>query len=93
STLMTSGYARGQERDADKGAVQILKQVGYAPQALVDMLEQMKNNLKPGGLDFAKTHPAPQDRIKYIREWIGSAPSPVEPAARQARFDQAMKGL
>ena len=92
-TLMNSGYARGQERDADKGAVQILKQVGYAPQALVDMLEQMETRLKPGGMDFAKTHPDPRDRIKEIRGWIGMAPAPAAAAARQARFEQAMQGI
>jgi predicted Zn-dependent protease len=92
-TLMNSGYARGQERDADKGAVQILKQVGYDPQALVDMLEQMKKNLKPGGLDFAKTHPDPEDRIQDIRGWIRSALGEPPPAARQRRFEQAIKGI
>lgn len=92
-TLMNSGYARGQERDADKGAVKILEQVGYDPQALVDMLEQMEKSLKPGGLDFAKTHPDPKDRIRDIRGWVGSAPERTEPASRQARFEQAMQGI
>lgn len=92
-TLMNSGYARGQERDADKGAVQIMTQIGYDPKALVDLLEQMKMNLKPGGLDFAKTHPDPEDRIRDIRGTIPAAPGRVSPPSRRSRFEQAMKGI
>ncbi|MCX6348761.1 MAG: M48 family metalloprotease [Candidatus Aureabacteria bacterium] len=68
STLMTSGYSRGLEYDADKGAVKILKAVGYNPKGLTNMLAEMAKRLKPGGHDFAKTHPAPQDRIKELAD-------------------------
>ncbi len=37
----------------------LLRRVGYNPNGLVEMLTVMKKNLKAGGLDFAKTHPAP----------------------------------
>lgn len=92
-TLMTSGYARGQERDADKAAVEIVKEVGYDPQALVDMLEEMARNLKPGGMDFAKTHPDPRDRIRDVNKMIGSSAAPAAPAEREKRFQQAMNGI
>lgn len=93
STLMTSGYARGQEREADKGAVRILEQIGYDPRALVDLLEQMKKNLKPGGLDFAKTHPDPSERIKDVRKCLGASSIPPAPPARATRFQRAMTGV
>lgn len=86
STLMTSGYSRGLEYDADKGAVQILKRVGYNPKGLTNMLAEMQKRLKPGGHDFAQTHPAPQDRIKEIADEVKSYPDIVEPAPRQNRF-------
>lgn len=93
TTLMTSGYARGQERDADQAAVRIMAKVGYHPAALVDMLKEMKKYLKPGGLDFAKTHPDPKDRIREVRRIIGESSPAPSPASRQRRFEQAMKGL
>jgi predicted Zn-dependent protease len=90
---MTSGYSRDLEREADQGAVTILRRVGYDPGALVVMLTEMKKQLKPGGLDFAKTHPDPQDRIGIVKPLIGSVtPKPVS-GERQHRFDTAVANL
>lgn len=92
STVMNSGYARKFEFQADKAAVTILTRAGYSPKGLVSMLQQMEKNLKPGGHDFAKTHPAPQDRIVELTKLI-TTPSPADTAARQSRFDDTMRGL
>ena len=90
STLMNRGYSRSLEKEADAAAVKILRRVGYDPNALVDMLGEMKKNLKPGGPDFAKTHPDPEDRIADVRLLLGSGqPSPV-PATRWQRFERAL---
>ena len=93
STMMNSGYARRLETEADAAAVATLKRVGYNPGALLDMLGQMDRQLKPGGLDFAKTHPDPSDRIRDLRPIIGSAKAIPAPAARNARFTRALAGL
>lgn len=92
-TLMNSGYGRAAEREADAAAIAILRGSGYDPHALVDMLEQMKQFVQPGGLGFAKTHPAPQDRIKDILPAVGTAAPAAQPAARQQRFAATMKGI
>jgi beta-barrel assembly-enhancing protease len=92
-TMMNSGYARSLERDADAAAVALMKKTGYDPRALVDMLQEMKKNLKPGGMDFAKTHPDPADRIKDIQKLLNAAPSTPAPAARQKRFEKAVAGM
>jgi beta-barrel assembly-enhancing protease len=89
NTLVTSGYSRDQERQADMAAITILRRVGYDPYALVAMLNVMKTQLKPGGPGFGKTHPDPQERINAIQSWAGS-PGKVPPAARQARFERAL---
>jgi len=95
-TLMTSGYSRGLEREADAACIAIMQRVGYDPAALMRMLEEMDRQLEPGGLDFAKTHPAPQDRVRDIqrmlRQDVPGAPT-APPPARQARFQAAMKGI
>ena len=90
NTLINNGYARAQEYEADRAAVTVLRRVGYDPDALLEMLQQMKRNLKPGGLDFAKTHPPPDDRIAQLAK-AGLASSPVPaPAPRQKRFQQTL---
>lgn len=92
STVMNSGYARKFESQADKAAVTILERAGYSPSGLVSMLQQMEKNLKPGGHDFAKTHPAPADRIAELAKLIKTAP--VSNAdSRQSRFNDNMRGL
>lgn len=93
ATLMNSGYSRAFERQADQAAVAILKRSGYDPQALVTMLEEMKKHLRPGGRDFARTHPAPESRIADIRKLIGGHRAPPAPPARQARFARYMQSL
>ncbi|GAB1483123.1 hypothetical protein MASR2M78_19390 [Treponema sp.] len=74
-TMVNSGYSRETEAQADEGALEILKKIGYNRAGLVLMLSEMKGRLKPGGADFAKTHPDPDIRIKAIQKKTG----PLEP--------------
>ncbi len=93
-TLMTSGYSRRLEREADAAAVTIMKRVGYQPAALQRMLEEMDRQLEPGRRDFASTHPPPRDRIRDIRRMIDIPAVAAEPpAARQQRFERALQGV
>jgi len=92
SKMVNSGYSRKFEFQADKAAITILERAGYSPTGLISMLQQMEKNLKPGGHDFAKTHPAPQDRIDELTKIIKTPPS-MTVAARQARFNENMRGL
>lgn len=98
-TMITSGYSQDLEKQADLAAVAILQRVGYDPRALVRMLQAMKTKLKPGGKDFAKTHPDPAKRVSYVEEAIkalGPGPSAEAAAApgvvakRQARYKAAL---
>lgn len=94
STLVNSGYSRSFESQADKAAVGILQRGGYSPAALMSMLQEMEKRLKPGGLDFAKTHPDPQVRVKDIRDLAGTATTVVAGnPVRDTRFVKAMKGI
>jgi predicted Zn-dependent protease len=93
STMMNSGYARSAEHEADEAAVIIVKRVGYNPSGLIEMLKNMKSQLKPGARDFASTHPDPNDRIADIKEMIGNVTQVSSPAGRQKRFDRNMIGI
>ncbi|MBI2438612.1 MAG: M48 family metalloprotease [Lentisphaerae bacterium] len=90
ATMMNNGYARGFERQADQAAVTILQRAGYDPQGLAAMLTEMQERLKPGGVDFAKTHPSPKSRIEDIVKWIGPVKPVSSSAERQARFQAAL---
>jgi len=92
ATLIVNGYSRSFERQADVAAVTILQRVGYNPSGLVDMLSEMKVRLKPGGFDFSKTHPSPDDRISEIKDFI-KVSKVRSPAVRQARFKRALGSI
>jgi beta-barrel assembly-enhancing protease len=90
-TMITSGYSRDLEKQADLEAVRILHDVGYDPQAMVHVLAAIKTHTKAGGKDFAKTHPDPDKRMAYVKEAIAAqspvaAAAPAQVKARQARF-------
>lgn len=92
TTMIQSGYSRSFEYAADDAAQTILRRVGYDPNGLVAMLMVMGKNLKPGEqAGFAKTHPAPQERIDEILRRTGGKYAQVKtPKARQGRFMKAV---
>lgn len=90
-TLMTSGYSRTQERDADVAAVRLLRRAGYPEAAMVTMLERMDERLgNAGGLGFAKTHPSAKSRADALRTRVSGTASTPDPV-RQQRFAAAMQ--
>lgn len=93
SKMVNSGYARKYEFQADKSAATILHRAGYSPDGLVNMLAEMEKQLKPGGHDFAKTHPAPKDRIDELNKLISKGPVAAPSPERQKRFSAAMREL
>ena len=97
-TMVTSGYSRDLEKAADLEAIRILHDVGYDPAALVRVLKAMEAKLKPGGKDFAKTHPDPEVRIAYLNDAIkaqsAAAKAPaVQMKARATRYHAALGNI
>jgi len=97
NTLVNNGYSRDLEFQADQMALKIMRNAGYDPSAFTAMLQVMETKLKPGGLDFAKTHPDPKDRIQKVNETLAGQPAVVTPpqaqAARQARYQAALGNI
>src|SRR5690554_3676165 len=91
NTLVTSGYSHSYEREADAEASKMMAKVGYDPRALVSLLETMDSRLTPGGTDFARTHPTPESRIKDLEKILPATVTASGTAARQRRFNQAMR--
>lgn len=71
STLINTGYSRAFEKEADRLAVTNLEMTGYDKHALVRVINKMSAHLEPEGLDFAKTHPDPSDRLSDIENSTG----------------------
>jgi predicted Zn-dependent protease len=97
NTLVNSGYSRELELEADQMALVIMRKAGYDPQAFDEMLTVMKSKLKPGGADFAKTHPDPQIRIAAVEKSLAGKPavavSGSAQSARQARYKAALGAI
>ncbi|MGA2761896.1 MAG: M48 family metalloprotease [Spirochaetia bacterium] len=97
NTLVNNGYSRDLEFQADQMALEIMRRAGYDPRAFDAMLKVMETKIKPGGLDFAKTHPDPKDRIEKVDDTLSSEPgvttSPQSLAARQARYQAALGSI
>jgi predicted Zn-dependent protease len=92
-TLLNSGYSRHLERQADEASINIMRRVGYNPQGLLDLLGVMKTRLKPGGLDFAKTHPDAEARASDVRALIGGSTGSAPPRERQVRLERSLAGV
>ena len=90
NSMINNGYSRTFEYQADQASVILVQRVGYNPEGLVDMLTVMEKKLKPGGLDFAKTHPAPRDRITEIQSHNQTFTPVATPNIRQERFLKAI---
>jgi beta-barrel assembly-enhancing protease len=92
NSLINNGYSRAFEYQADQASVALVGRLGYNPQGIIEMLKVMSKNIKKGGMDFAKTHPDPNDRIKELQSKQKFAPV-VEPKSRQARFKAVIAGI
>lgn len=92
--MVVKGYSRKAEFQADAASVTILKRAGYDPAALKAMLQQIERKAPSSEKGFGKTHPDPKDRISEIESQLDGATtvSPA-PAARQVRFEKALKGV
>lgn len=66
--LIARGYSRGEELDADRHAVEILRMAGYPKQTLIDALTWVAHTSGGGsGGGFLSTHPATSERIAALK--------------------------
>ncbi len=91
--IVDKGYSRETEFEADARAVTVLRRAGYSPRSLVSMLEELKKQPQGNPVGFAKTHPAPQDRITQASKLVAGDPVPKGTPAQAKRFKAALDGL
>ena len=90
STLVTRGYSRETEYQADSLAVVICSRAGYDPAALGRVLGTMGTTQERSGPGFWQTHPSPEDRLSSLGPVVALLPvSPTDPV-RTARFIESL---
>ena len=70
-----------------------MKNAGYQPSAMIDMLEQMKAHERmSSNKGFFKTHPSPSSRISNIKSFVRNAEKNLENTMeyREDRYDRVM---
>jgi len=85
-TLLTKGFDRSQEYEADLYAAELLQRAGYDPNALVRVLAILETHAKGEHDGWFATHPRPADRIEELNSDFTFPPATDVPASRKARF-------
>lgn len=69
--LIANGYSREQEKESDIYAVDLMFNSGYNPDGLVELMQIFKENSNSVKLlEFTQTHPIPESRIAYLKDYI-----------------------
>jgi predicted Zn-dependent protease len=90
--LLTSGFDRSQEYEADLYAANLLVKAGYNPSALVKVLEILKQHTSSDESGWYATHPHPEDRIDELEDEMKFNTALYDtPAARKTRFASAVR--
>jgi len=94
-TLLTSGYSREQESQADRSALALLQRFGYDPTGLPDFLRKLGKEQTGGGkAGMFTTHPGMGDRENAARSIIAANRWPLRShAERDRRFQQALQSI
>jgi predicted Zn-dependent protease len=87
-TLLQKGYSRGQEKDADLGALDLLVATGYNQDALLTMLEKCRAIEKKKAKAFS-AHPSAAKRVDYLSTALGKK-SGKDMSARFTRFKKSV---
>ena len=92
SNIITRGYSRETEYQADSLAVEICASAGYDPSALSSVLQNMSSITSRSGPGFWQTHPAPEDRLAAVAAVIATLPNIQVDPVRTARFNEYTSG-
>jgi predicted Zn-dependent protease len=66
--LITNGYSRQEEYDADRHGVDLLRGAGYYRVVMIDTLTWLLQTEGASGGGFLASHPATQDRIHVLKK-------------------------
>ncbi|MHC9539730.1 MAG: M48 family metalloprotease [Vulcanimicrobiota bacterium] len=85
--LVTSGYSRDKEYEADTGGLELMEAAGYDPNGALVTLRLFQN--MSGNLQIFPTHPKASDRYKSAVAWMqGHGIAVVESGAQKSTMAQ-----
>lgn len=67
--IITEGYSKDQEYDADATGLRYIARAGYEPEAMLSLLTKLKDleyRLTGGRRGYSRTHPATESRIRQV---------------------------
>ena len=67
ATIITRGYSRAQENEADEAALRLMQKAGFNPSGLARLLDHLAQS-ESGGGGLMGTHPAASNRAERIRQ-------------------------
>lgn len=70
SGLLQLKFSRDQENEADSLGVRFSYQAGYDPEGLISMFNKFKAMERGGTVEWLRTHPLPDTRIKNVQQMI-----------------------
>jgi predicted Zn-dependent protease len=85
TTMVSSGYAKDQEFEADTLALSLLASAGYEPSSILEMLHSLEQK-QASGSGFGKTHPSPTDRITNVNKSLKKYSVADTTAFRKQRY-------
>ncbi|MFP4198946.1 MAG: M48 family metallopeptidase [Halanaerobium sp.] len=89
--LIQNGYSREQEQESDIYAVDLMLRSGYDPQGLIELMQIFKENSSNFKLlEFTQTHPIPESRIEYLKQYIAEKESENTAADNKESSDQSL---
>ncbi len=65
-------FSRKDERDADLAGLDYMVRAGYDPNGMVETMQMLQNQQQVRPIEFFSTHPAPANRMAYLKARIGS---------------------
>ncbi len=77
--LITLGYSRSQEKEADIGGLDYMLEAGYDPMGMAQTMQILKDNSQGGSLEWLSSHPDPGNRVEYITQTIQNRRMPFNP--------------
>ena len=68
--IVSLKYSRDDERQADDVGLDYMIWAGYGPYAMVETMQMLEEENKARPVEFLSSHPAPQNRIEYMKQKI-----------------------
>ena len=66
--MITNGYSRQEEYEADRHGVDILRGAGYSKEVMINTLTWLLQTEGASGGGFLASHPGTQDRIDALKK-------------------------